>query len=57
MACAPPIELKFGRIILDIIPLDRLEPDFSISSMGAVGARLLRSLNRFTAYSIHSIEM
>ena len=51
------IELKFGSLTLDISPLGRSEPDFSISIQGRCGARLLRYLNRFTGYSIHQIEL
>ena len=45
------IDLKVGRMLLVISQYNRLESDFSISPEGAVGARLLRSSNRFTAYS------
>ena len=38
-----PIELKFGRMILDISPLDRSVPDYSISIQGRCGGRHLRS--------------
>ena len=33
-----PIELKLGRMISDISPLNRAEPDPSLSFRGAVGA-------------------
>ena len=53
-----PIEVKFGRMILDISSLDFSEPDFSDFLLGgAVEARLLRSSNRFTGYSIRPIEL
>ena len=48
------IELKLGRVILDISPYNRSEPDFSISFQGG---RLLKTLNRFTSHSIHPIEL
>ena len=52
-----PIELKLGRMILDIIPHKLSTSDFSISQGGAVGARFLSYLNRSTAYSSHAIEL
>ena len=52
-----PIELKLGRIILDISPLNRLGPDFFIYQGGAVEARPLKSSNHFTAYSFYPIEL
>ena len=48
-----PIELKHGRIIIDVKSHNRLEPDFSDFLMGA---RLLKSSNRFTAYSFYPID-
>ena len=51
------IELKLGRMILDISLHNRLESDFPFSPRGAVGARLLKFSNRFTAYSIYPIEL
>ena len=49
--------LKLGRMVPDISPLDRSALDCSISPGGAVGARLLKSSNRFTAYSSYQIEL
>ena len=51
------IELKLGRMILDISPHNRLESDFPISPGGAVRARLLKFSNRFTAYSIYPTKL
>ena len=53
-----PTELKLCRMILDIGAQARSVPGFAISSQGALrGACLLKSSNRFTAYSIHAIEL
>ena len=49
------IELKLGKMILDISPRKLDELDFSPG--GAVGTRLLETPNRFTAYSSHTIEL
>ena len=52
-----PMELKRGRMIVDISPHSLAEPGILFPSRGAVGARLLRFLIRFAAYSIHPIEL
>ena len=52
-----PVQLKLGRMIMNISPLDRSGRNFRFHSRGAVGARLLKSLKRFTAYSVHPIEL
>ena len=52
-----PIELKLGKKILDISPHNSFASDFSIYPSGRCGARLLKSSNRHTVYSIHSIKM
>ena len=52
-----PIELKFCRTTLDVTSHYRAKPYFSISPRGAVGACLLVSSSRSTAYSSHSIGL
>ena len=53
------IELKLGRMILDISPHNRSTSDFifRFSPRGAVGPRLSKSSNRFTVYSSYPIEL
>ena len=52
------IELKLGRMTLDISPHNRSASDFSVSLPGGtVGARLLQFSNRFIAYNSHAIEL
>ena len=47
-----PIELKLGSMILDISPRN-----VDISPHNSVGARLLQSLNRFTACRSYAFEL
>ena len=52
------VELKLGRMILDISPHNLAKEDFSISSEEVLwGARLLRSSIRFAAHSSYAIEV
>ena len=48
---------KLGRTILDISPHDLAQRIFNFLTGSAVVSRLLRSSNRFTAYSSYPIKL
>ena len=52
-----PTKLKFCIMLLDIGAHSRSVPDSDFRSGGAVGARFLKSWNRFTACSSYPIEL
>ena len=51
-----PIELKFGRMILDISPLDRSEAEFAFSFLGARLLEIFESIHRLQ-YSSDRAEL
>ena len=57
-ACSSyPIELKLGRMVLDISPLDRSASDCSISPRGAVGGAHFEIFKPIHSLKFYLIEL